>query len=92
MSSMHVQPVCVKCQVSMQPDINGVVVVEMSNNPPQPYRFWNADMWKCPRCGVQIVKGFCEEPVMEHFEDGFEEALEQAKQRARRVVYEYEGL
>ena len=69
---MRHRPVCVKCKLEMRPETNGVGLLDMFNPPdkpePQPYQVWDADLWKCPECGCEIVVGFGEGPVARHFE------------------------
>jgi hypothetical protein len=50
------RPVCVKCECELKPEKNGVQVVEIVDG--NPYQVWDADKWKCPKCGVEIMAGF----------------------------------
>ena len=36
-----------------------------------PYKLWSADLWECEGCGAQILVGFGEAPIAEHYQDGF---------------------
>lgn len=83
--------VCVKCECEYKVELNGVGVVETASF--GPYRLWNADLWKCPGCGAEVVAGFSGqgiEPMIEHYEPGFKELLERMKEDWPRVVYDNE--
>ena len=80
--------ICVNCEVELKPDVNGALIIEHASF--GPYKLWYADVWKCPKCNHQTVSGFGHNPLMEHFEDGFEVFLEKAKAKAVLVVNDYE--
>lgn len=82
--------ICCKCQVELQIEKNGVNVVEMFSKPPQPYKIWSADLWKCPKCDNEIVAGFGMQPISEHFRDDFSGILERVKESGN-VYYDYEA-
>ena len=63
---MSHRPVCVKCYRELRPEQNGVGVVDLAGN--RQVQIWEADLWKCPGCGVEIIVGFGQGPVSEHFE------------------------
>ena len=65
------RPVCCKCNCEMRPERNGVGVLDHDDND-SPRQVWEADKWKCPECGVEIVIGFGWHPVSDDFEDDFE--------------------
>ncbi|KKN16780.1 hypothetical protein LCGC14_0972420 [marine sediment metagenome] len=65
--------VCVKCEVEYKPEENGITLEEMANF--GSYKLWNADLFKCPKCGNEIVGGFADRPFAEHFEDNYKEVL-----------------
>jgi hypothetical protein len=51
---------------------NGIELLEMAGaQNPQPYKLWQADLFMCPGCGIEIVSGYGQKPVAEHFQDGF---------------------
>lgn len=84
------RPVCKKCNCEMRPETNGVGVLDMVNQSnheryreAQPYELWDADLWKCPKCGVEIVGGFGSGPISSHYEDGFAQTI---------YSYERQGL
>lgn len=58
--SRPVGPICCACEVEMRPERNGVVVVTYFADPPRVYETYNADRWKCPKCGVKVAVGFSE--------------------------------
>ena len=82
--------ICVKCETEFRPEINGVIVAEMFQKNQKIYKLWEADLWKCPLCGFEIIAGFAQYPFTEHFKDNCEEVLEKAKQAGRKIVYDYE--
>ena len=47
-------PICWPCGLQMQPEKNGVVVIEMASF--GPVALWMADLWQCPECGAETVK------------------------------------
>ena len=56
--SVPTLPICVKCNLKMKPDTNGVTVLLMAYDPPQPYEAYAADLVKCPNCGIQVIAGY----------------------------------
>lgn len=83
---MYHRPICVKCECELRPDENGVGLLDMfnpSDKPdPQPYQIWDADLYKCPKCGYEVVVGFGNNAVAHHFDP--DEELE-------RQVFRYEA-
>ena len=63
---MNHSPVCVKCQVEMRPETNGVGVLDMASF--GPYKIWDADKWQCPGCKYEIVVGFGSQALAEHYQ------------------------
>lgn len=55
---MSHRPVCVPCRCDMLPDKNGVAYIQTSNESV----IWDADRWKCPKCGHMILAGFGKAP------------------------------
>ena len=81
--------VCTTCHCELKPETNGTVVVETASF--GPYKVWNADTWKCPGCGVEIVAGFGENPIrQDHFREDFSSWLENVISKATRVEYDNE--
>lgn len=60
--------VCIKCELQLKPETNGVVVSELFMDDTQVYKVWEADLWKCPGCGMEVIAGFADNPIAEHFE------------------------
>lgn len=80
--------VCVKCEVEFRCEKNGVKVAEMFNHNTRVYKVWNTDKWKCPICRVEVIAGFGQEPIMEHFEGDIDKFLLDIKNRGEEVVYD----
>lgn len=59
-------PVCVPCQVQMRCKKTGIDVELMAGA--EPYQIWNADLFACESCGVQVVTQFGGTPIAEHFQ------------------------
>lgn len=63
------RPVCLKCHCELHPEKNDVGVLDMAKF--GPYQLYSADLWKCPKCGMQVVGGFGFGPIANHFEADF---------------------
>jgi hypothetical protein len=37
------------------------------------YKIWYGDLWECKGCGAQIISGVAQQPIGEHYQDGFED-------------------
>ena len=70
--------VCVDCEVELVIDKTGLPAVEMADF--GPYILTEADRWRCPLCGWRVIAGFAEHGI-EHWENGFNEAINMAKGR-----------
>ncbi len=68
------KPVCVSCQREMRPEQNGVGCLDMADF--GPYKLWDSDKWKCPSCGYEILSGFGQGPISEHYQERFAHDLE----------------
>lgn len=68
---------CVKCNRNMTCKKNAVNVVETGDF--GAVAVWFADLWICPTCSHEIIAGFGAKPVAVHYEEGFEEKLQRAK-------------
>jgi len=70
------RPVCVKCNCELWPETNGVGLLDMFNPgdrlEPQPYELWDADLWKCPECGMEVVGGFAYGSISAHYKADFQ--------------------
>lgn len=76
---MYHRPVCVKCGVEMRPETNGVGLLDMADF--GPYQIWDADKYKCPTCGYEIVVGFGQAAIAEHFEESFNQQVDYYRRR-----------
>lgn len=41
-----------------------------------PYKLWMGDLWECPDCRAQIIVGFGQGPISEHYLPNFKEQVE----------------
>jgi len=76
-SGFH-RPVCKKCHCELRPETNGIGLLDMAKF--GAYELWDADLWKCPKCGIEIVGGFAQGPISAHYEDDFEEVIKHYKE------------
>jgi hypothetical protein len=51
---------------------NGVTVEELMEDG-APYRLWDADLWACDGCGVEIIAGFGHFAIAEHWQPTYAE-------------------
>jgi hypothetical protein len=72
----------------MRPERNGVGLLDYNSN--GPYKLWDADKWRCPKCGHEIVVGFGERPVAHHFEEHFKAHV--ARYRRDELIENHEYL
>ncbi len=72
-SGFH-RPVCTRCCCELHPEINGVGVLDTNDN--GAYELWNADLWKCPQCGLEVVGGFANGPISAHYEPDFQKMID----------------
>lgn len=89
MSNNPLKTICRTCQVQYKIEKNGAPVIEMFQDPPQPYKIWQADLLRCPGCGHWIATGFGDGPIGEHFQDDFAKILAKAEAHPL-VTYSYE--
>ena len=81
--------VCVNCHVELKPEANGILLIETASF--GVYKVWSADVWKCPKCEIEIVAGFGNQPIREdHYKEGFPVWLEKMKSHAERIEYDNE--
>ncbi len=81
------KPVCVPCRRFFRVKQNGFYFLEGmgkpggNGRPPPgleapdqwvPYKLWVGDLWECQGCGAQILSGFGQNRIAEHYEDGFD--------------------
>ena len=82
-SGMH-RPVCVKCNRELHPETNGVGVLDKADG--RAYELYDADLWKCPGCGMEVVGGFGSGPISAHYEPDFQTVI-----KGYKVVIENNG-
>lgn len=63
--------VCLECKVEMKPEATGLEVVETLEDGVTPYKIWNCDVKRCPRCGWSVYTGFGVGPTSQQGQDGF---------------------
>lgn len=76
---MYHRPVCVKCQVEMRCKESGVGCLDMANF--GPYKLWDSDLYECPKCGYQVLTGFGDHAISEHYEIDFRRLVAAYKRR-----------
>jgi len=85
--------VCEKCEIEFRPEKNGVHVHELMCQDTEIYKIWDADLWKCPGCGMLVVAGFGQKPLAEHFEEAQMRAVLDAElDQHTTVIYDREHL
>jgi hypothetical protein len=73
------EKVCARCSRAMYPKTNGVVVIEHAKSVPGPYKLWQADLWACHGCDAEVVIGFADFPLAEHWQPEFVAILAAAR-------------
>lgn len=86
--------ICVKCEIEFRPEKNGIIVKELFQKNTQIYKIIYADLWECPICGNQIIAGFADNPLAEHYQkERMEKALEIVKtHEAKDEVFNWKEL
>ena len=67
--------VCVACNRFMRIEKNGVTVEELMDDG-SPYKLWDADKYKCPSCGHEVISGFGRQPIAEHYQENYAQTRE----------------
>jgi hypothetical protein len=49
---------------------NSVTVEELTEDG-SPYKLWDADLYECVECGVEIIVGFARLPIAEHYQQTY---------------------
>ena len=91
------RPVCVKCGCELRPETNGVGVLDMAERSREqgkdaifvhyePYELWDADKWKCPQCGMEVVGGFGHDPISMHHEANFQQTIKHYKTNSSLIM------
>jgi hypothetical protein len=55
------------CGRFMRVKQNSVTVEELTEVG-TPYKLWDADLFECVECGVEVISGFGREPFAEHYQ------------------------
>jgi predicted RNA-binding Zn-ribbon protein involved in translation (DUF1610 family) len=76
---MNHRPVCISCNVELYPRKNDVVIEDMASF--GSYQLWNADIFKCPLCGIEIATGFGYAPFAECYQEDYEKRRKSASER-----------
>ena len=63
------------CGRFMQVKKNGVTVEELTEEQ-ESYKLWDADLFECPECGVEIISGFGRGPLAEHYQPTYRASRE----------------
>ena len=81
------KPICVQCRRFFRPKRNGFYFLEgmptengavPGRSAPEkwaPYKLWVGDLWECQGCGAQILSGYCQHRIAEHYESDFKEQV-----------------
>lgn len=60
--------ICVSCQVAYFRERSGIYVKKMFDWNSRIYSVHIADLWKCPRCGHQVIRDFAG-PIAVHYDE-----------------------
>jgi hypothetical protein len=77
--------ICVKCEIDLVPHINGIVIIDMAYDPPEPQAVINSDMWTCPVCGFFVLAGMGQKQYDE-------EAIKYAEEYAGKKLRAFENI
>ena len=58
---------CTDCGRDFKIDKTGVLIIELFQKDKEVYRIWNADLLRCPGCGIAIISRFADNPIVEHW-------------------------
>ena len=67
---------CADCKTYLRPRKNEIHVLQTMDDEGTPYKIWHADLWECPDCGHQVILGYGQQHVAEHYEEGFAQELD----------------
>jgi len=81
------RPVCVKCQIQMRCEKNGVGLLELAT-PNRPYKIWSSDLFRCPVCGFEVLTGYSDNAT-HHSSEKFMKNVEYCKEHTQ-LVLDYE--
>jgi len=78
------RPVCRKCQCELRPEKNSVGLLDMADF--GPYELFDADLWKCPKCGYEVIGGFGNGPISGHWKPDFQAMIKYYKEKSILIV------
>ena len=84
--------VCVECNRELRPEQNGIYLVELFADDKKVYKIWTADLWKCPDCGKEIVSGFADNPLFEHYQGDGEANVGKIRKSGGKIIFCKEHL
>lgn len=67
------RPVCGQCHCELRPETNGIGLLDMAEF--GPYEVYDADLWKCPKCGMTVIGGFGYGPISVHYNEDFKHII-----------------
>jgi hypothetical protein len=59
----------------LRPEKNGVGVLDLDDTG-RDYELFDADLWRCPKCGIEVVGGFGTGPIAGHYKNDFQKRIE----------------
>jgi len=65
--------VCITCGVELRCVKSGEASIEGASF--GPYKLWHSDRYGCPQCGFEVLAGFSQERIAEHYEPDFGETV-----------------
>ena len=68
--------VCLGCNATMQIGKSGVLGCEVADT--GPYQVWYGDVYVCPICGCQVIKGWGAHPIAYKHDKDFHKNVERA--------------
>jgi hypothetical protein len=70
---MNLKPICFDCKLFYRLKKSGVYFTESAPDGVggwRPYKIWSGDLWKCQRCGHELISGVGFEPIsIQHMHD-----------------------
>ena len=83
--------ICVDCEREMIVIEIGVDVVEMAHTPPEPYKFYSADIQECPKCECKVIDSKSKGIIHFSHESGFDKYFYNALMcHLGKLIYIYE--
>ena len=71
--------------MELRPEKNGVGLLDLFRGNTKPYQLWDADLWKCPGCGYEIVVGFGADPIAVHYEGDIGKVCQEYRSKSRLI-------